>query len=741
MTFISYAQNFEDVILWRALKHIENGFYVDIGAQDPNIDSVSKGFYERGWRGVHVEPTPIYARKLRDARRDEDVIEAAIGVSDDSISFYEIPETGLSTGDLSIAEIHRNSNLPVLERRVEQMRLSTLFDQIGARAIHWLKVDVEGMEKAVIDSWYPSASRPWVVVVESTKPRSSEISFGEWEPTLLKLGYEFAYFDGLNRFYVHSSQQNIKASFGPGPNVFDDFVLFGSSNPTTALFEERLRQRNAELAIRSQASKLEAQRSPGQPSRILLDLSTSLAWRGKHAVGIVRTEREIAVRLLNDSTIDVVPVVFHQGSLRALDPALALELVSTAAAPAPCPALTAEAARKTERQSSRATFRSLHSVQQRLLRVTFATMARAAKAAAKYVIRNVPPAARSELRQSLIFGRQAIRNILYKPNPYKPHANGAKNPALDLSLIVHPNKNDVLFIGGLGWDVVDCAALSSIKARSRLKVANIVYDLIPTKHPELLGGQPSDYYLNYFLHMVDLADHSFCISKCTRNDFIAFCANEGRIPPETSVLYLGADVPVKANAAEINDPHLVDRLEKGRYALSVGTFEIRKNYKLLLSIWPELIKDASFELDLVLVGMPGWRVDDIISEMERSPLFNKRVFWLQRMSDAGLSWLYDNCHVFLFPSLYEGWGLPVVEALQHGRPAIISSRGSTPEAGMGLATVIDPDNREEWKRQIRRYSVMERSTNSGEVKLPSWNDSAGAVKERLLLFNRDYGQK
>ncbi len=62
MTFISYAQNFEDVMLWRALKHVENGFYVDVGAQDPVVDSVSLAFYEHGWRGVHIEPTP-YTRR------------------------------------------------------------------------------------------------------------------------------------------------------------------------------------------------------------------------------------------------------------------------------------------------------------------------------------------------------------------------------------------------------------------------------------------------------------------------------------------------------------------------------------------------------------------------------------------------------------------------------------------------------------------------------------------------------
>ncbi|BCG81534.1 FkbM family methyltransferase [Mesorhizobium sp. 113-3-3] len=73
MPITSYAQNFEDVILWRALEHVERGFYIDIGAQDPVVDSVSLAFYERGWRGIHVEPSANYAEKLRAARPDEEV--------------------------------------------------------------------------------------------------------------------------------------------------------------------------------------------------------------------------------------------------------------------------------------------------------------------------------------------------------------------------------------------------------------------------------------------------------------------------------------------------------------------------------------------------------------------------------------------------------------------------------------------------------------------------------------------
>ena len=70
MNFISYAQNYEDVILWRALKHIEKGFYIDIGANDPVIESVSNAFYEKGWRGINIEPAASWFKKLEKIRQE-----------------------------------------------------------------------------------------------------------------------------------------------------------------------------------------------------------------------------------------------------------------------------------------------------------------------------------------------------------------------------------------------------------------------------------------------------------------------------------------------------------------------------------------------------------------------------------------------------------------------------------------------------------------------------------------------
>jgi FkbM family methyltransferase len=230
VTIVSYAQNFEDVILWRVLKHIQKGFYIDIGANDPVVDSVSLAFYEQGWRGLHVEPMPQYAQELRSARPDEDVIEAAIGVGQTCIQMFEIADTGLSTGCSAVAQEHAAHGYAVRPIDVSCVPLSEILDVQGDRPIHWLKIDVEGMEDQVIESWLPSSVRPWVVLVESTRPNSAEPNFSVWEPALLALGYEFVYFDGLNRFYVSVQHPELKAAFGPGPNYFDGFVLSGLSS-------------------------------------------------------------------------------------------------------------------------------------------------------------------------------------------------------------------------------------------------------------------------------------------------------------------------------------------------------------------------------------------------------------------------------------------------------------------------------------------------------------------------------
>ena len=147
---ISYAQNFEDIMLWRALRDVQDGCYVDVGAQSPDTDSVSRLFHEHGWRGVHVEPTPGYANLLRERRSDEVVLQVAVSDKPGILRFFDIAQSGLSTTDAAIAAGHREAGFEVREIQVPAVTLDTVLDQIADREVHWLKIDVEGAEEALL---------------------------------------------------------------------------------------------------------------------------------------------------------------------------------------------------------------------------------------------------------------------------------------------------------------------------------------------------------------------------------------------------------------------------------------------------------------------------------------------------------------------------------------------------------------------------------------------------------------
>jgi FkbM family methyltransferase len=222
--FVSFAQNYEDVILWRALKHIENGFFVDCGAYDPTHHSVTKAFYDRGWNGINIEPIPSLARKFADLRPLDINLNIAVSDNSDSTDLYEIVDTGLSTFSEEIARGHVEAGFIAKCVKVNTARLSNVLEQFSRDAIHFLKIDVEGAEKRVLAGLDLRKFRPWVILVEATKPLSAEPNHQEWEPNILSQGYDFAYFDGLNRFYVSHDHPELRSSIALPPNVFDNFV-------------------------------------------------------------------------------------------------------------------------------------------------------------------------------------------------------------------------------------------------------------------------------------------------------------------------------------------------------------------------------------------------------------------------------------------------------------------------------------------------------------------------------------
>lgn len=224
--FISYAQNYEDVMLWRALKHINHGFYVDVGACDPILHSVTQAFYERGWQGINIEPAGSYYERLCAARPLDTNLEVAVADIEGELIFYEIPDTGLSTLDVETAQKYRAAGWAVTEQKLPVLTLDQILEKHVNGPVHFLKIDVEGSEKKVLYGLDLSRWRPWILVIEATLPNSSELNFADWEPFVLAADYEMVYSDGLNRFYVAREQAALAEPFKTPPNVFDDFMLY-----------------------------------------------------------------------------------------------------------------------------------------------------------------------------------------------------------------------------------------------------------------------------------------------------------------------------------------------------------------------------------------------------------------------------------------------------------------------------------------------------------------------------------
>lgn len=227
MKYISYAQNFEDVILKRALKHIEKGFYIDVGAAWPIQHSVTKAFYDSGWRGINIEPNPDFFLQYASERPEDINLQLAVSDKQGEEVMNFINDTGLSTMNHKITEVHYGQGYSPNPRKVNVTTLNEIFIRYieNDKDVHFLKIDVEGLEPLVISGCDWKKNRPWIVVVEATVPMSQELNHFEWESILIEADYIFVYMDGLNRYYISEEHKELAKAFSIPPNVFDNFIL------------------------------------------------------------------------------------------------------------------------------------------------------------------------------------------------------------------------------------------------------------------------------------------------------------------------------------------------------------------------------------------------------------------------------------------------------------------------------------------------------------------------------------
>lgn len=242
--------------------------------------------------------------------------------------------------------------------------------------------------------------------------------------------------------------------------------------------------------------------------------------------------------------------------------------------------------------------------------------------------------------------------------------------------------------------------------RCGLKYVHMFHDLIPLRHPEFITGSHHASEFRRFAHdVIGMASVLTANSRFVARDVERYCAESG--------LPIHSVIPVQLPSGVLPaTATLTSRLEEltrvsGAFALMVGTFQPRKNQKWLFNLWQDVTKKMGERApSLVFAGQLGWAYEDTLKEMQRdAALWGRKIFFLEAPSDEELAWLYENCKFTLAPSLYEGWGLPIGEALAYGKYCLASDNTAVPEAGGGLAFTAPLDERDRWLAEIEKISL------------------------------------
>jgi glycosyltransferase involved in cell wall biosynthesis len=292
---------------------------------------------------------------------------------------------------------------------------------------------------------------------------------------------------------------------------------------------------------------------------------------------------------------------------------------------------------------------------------------------------------------------------------------------------------DIVFNAGSGWSSIDIHSVRRRKERERFKFALLCYDIIPLLFPQFYMQHDVDEFRRYFEVAFPLADLVIFNSRRVAEDARAYATAQGYALGATRICPLGANATQLRAHTAAPPP---SGLAPDRYALFVSTIEPRKGHRLLYNVWKRLLADGvpqRHAFKLVFLGRPGWLVDDLLRSLRTDPALGESLQLLSFADDATLAGLYENAAFCLYPSMYEGYGLPIVEAFSYGKAVLASTGGSIPEVSGELSPCLDPGDEAVWYQAMRRWiedpaarGVYEKTIRE-RFHHPGWDEAAAGI--------------
>jgi glycosyltransferase involved in cell wall biosynthesis len=294
---------------------------------------------------------------------------------------------------------------------------------------------------------------------------------------------------------------------------------------------------------------------------------------------------------------------------------------------------------------------------------------------------------------------------------------------------------DIVVCLGAGWGFPGYLKhIAHAKRRYGIRFSTLVHDLIPIENESFVEPWHVAKFRNWLGDAIPVADVLLTISKYSRDALRRWAGETGRSLPPVEVMALGSGLSERMPAADEGTLSL-----PSRYVLFVSTIEIRKNHRLLVRVWQRLLErhGAQNVPALIFAGQIGWLVNDLLVELAASGYAGGKILLMPGLSEAELRKAYGACLFTVFPSLSEGWGLPVAESLVHGKFCVASNRTSIPEVAGDLIDYFDPSNEDDALAKIERvlldpgYLAAREARLKAEYRPGSWADCARSLLGKL----------
>lgn len=218
--FVSYSQFLEDLILFCFFHDVKKGFYIDIGANDPNYISVTKAFYLRGWNGINIEPLPEKFQSLLKFRNRDINLQIGVGAIKSTTTLY------LNAAGSTTSKMFANNKTRKLNITIDTMENICRKHVPKETEIQFCKIDIEGDEKNALLGYDFKNYRPKIFCIESTKPGTNIPNYDNWEYILLGNDYSFIYQYRINRYYIDNREKGLKEKLFYVDNYIKNYKKF-----------------------------------------------------------------------------------------------------------------------------------------------------------------------------------------------------------------------------------------------------------------------------------------------------------------------------------------------------------------------------------------------------------------------------------------------------------------------------------------------------------------------------------